>query len=434
MPYRRMSSLWSGGVALVAAFVLTIRSDPRAQQFRSDANVVRVEVAARDAAGRPVTGLTQQQFRLLEDGKQQDISLFVEVRGDEPPAHPSTASAVSEGAQSQNESVVQGPQLSLIAVVVDRMSPEARAFLARALDQFMDSTEGREYFGIFSSDGGLRTLQGFTRDKGQLKAAIRQIAITPSTQFGREHERNNPGTPDAHPSVPVVASAESAGRPITTPGESQEAAALATLGSSNSWEALARNQQGYASTDALLAMSAILGRVQGRRTIVFFADHLAIPDAVLPHFNNVVATANQAQVAFYTVDTAGLRVHSGDAETGREVRAMGEAGLKMNPDGSNSSTLALMERNEDVLRKDPRTSLTLLADRTGGEFTGNTNDLSRGLKRVLESQRFYYVLGYVPKSANSERPWRRIEVKVEGRKLALRHRQGYVAVTQRRHE
>jgi VWFA-related protein len=252
--------------------------------------------------------------------------------------------------------------------------------------------------------------------------------MTPSAPFGREHERNSQAGADAHPSTPVVASAESAGRPITQPGESQDEAALAALGSSNSWEVLARNKEGYASTDALLALAATMGKLNARRSIVLFADHLAIPDAVLPHFNNVIATACRAEVSVYTVDVAGLRVHTTDAETGREVRAIGAAGLKTNDDGSSQSTLALMERNEDVLRKDPRTSLTLLANRTGGSFTGSTNDLARGLRRVVDDHRFYYVLGYTPKKPPGSGRWWNIQVKVDRRKTDLRHRQGYVDV------
>jgi VWFA-related protein len=398
------------------------------QRFRSDADLVRIEVVARDSAGHPVLGLTRQQFTVLEDGRRQEISAFVEVSaaatdpaGLQGPGHASTAVPTGETRRQPRE----GP--SLIALVVDRVTPEARAFLAKALTQFVETSDVADYIGVFSSESGLRTLHTFTKDRLALLEAIQTLAATPSAQFGREHERNKASGPDAHPSVPVVASAESAGRPITPPGKSEDEAALDALGASNSWEILARDQQGYATTNALRVLAATLGRVEGRKSVVFFADHLAIPDAVLPHFNNVVATAGRAQVSIYTVDVAGLRVHSTDAEIGREVRAIGAAGLKTNDDGSSNSNLTFMERNEDVLRKDPRTSLTLLADRTGGAFTGTTNDLARGLRMVIDDHAFYYVLGYAPKDSPSKEQWRKIQVKVDGRRVILRHRQGYVS-------
>src|SRR5687768_3840842 len=156
------------------------------------------------------------------------------------------------------------------------------------------------------------------------------------------------------------------------------------------WEVMARDQQGYATTNALLAVTTALGTLPGRKSVVFFAEGLSIPDAVLPHFRNVVTTANRANVSVYTIDAAGLRVHSKDAETGREVRAMGTAGIEVNADGSNNSSLWMMERNEDVLRKDPRTSLTLLAQQTGGFLVENTNDLAKAFRQVDADRRFHY--------------------------------------------
>ena len=61
---------------------------------------------------------------------------------------------------------------------------------------------------------------------------------------------------------------------------------------------------------------------------------------------------------------------------------MGAAGLAVDSDGGNRSSAAMLERNEDVLRKDPRTSLTLLAKHTGGFLVENTNDLADAFSRV----------------------------------------------------
>src|SRR5690606_705128 len=90
------------------------------------------------------------------------------------------------------------------------------------------------------------------------------------------------------------------------------------------WEELARDQQGDATTDALLALTAGLGELPGRKTIVLFAEALAIPPAILPHVQDVIATANRHNVAIYTVDAAGLRVHSTDQATKREVQMIAD--------------------------------------------------------------------------------------------------------------
>jgi hypothetical protein len=193
-------------------------------------------------------------------------------------------------------------------------------------------------------------------------------------------------------------------------------------------ERLAREYHGYATTDALLALTTALGTLPGRKTVVFFAEGVAIPDAVLPRFRDVVANANRSNVSIYPIDAAGLRVHSKDAETRRAVRGMGNMGVTLTPDGSNASSLRVLESNEDVLRKDPRTSLTMLAEQTGGFLVDNTNDLGGAFRTIDTDRRFHYLLSYTPKNSEFKGEWRSLSVKVPGRPVTVRSRSGYFAV------
>jgi Ca-activated chloride channel family protein len=66
--------------AAVAALLFTVAlgAAPLSAQFSSGVNVVEVYAAATDADGNPVTGLRQQDFTVLEDGRPQTISAFAE--------------------------------------------------------------------------------------------------------------------------------------------------------------------------------------------------------------------------------------------------------------------------------------------------------------------------------------------------------------------
>jgi hypothetical protein len=86
-----------------------------------------------------------------------------------------------------------------------------------------------------------------------------------------------------------------------------------------------------------------------------------------------------------------------------------------------------MERNEDVLRKDPRTSLTLLAQQTGGFLVENTNDLAGAFRQVDSDRRFHYLLTYTPTNTDFDGKWRSIVVKVPNRRVSIRTRSGYLA-------
>ena len=71
-----------------------------------------------------------------------------------------------------------------------------------------------------------------------------------------------------------------------------------------------------------------------------------------------------------------------------------------------------------------------LADKTGGFFSRNNNDLSRGVERALRDQEGYYLIGFVPeestfKSKNGSREFHNIKVSVKRPGLRVRTRTGF---------
>ena len=76
-----------------------------------------------------------------------------------------------------------------------------------------------------------------------------------------------------------------------------------------------RDQQGYATTNGLFAIIGTLGRIPGRKSLVLFSEGIAIPPAVQRLFLGVIDAANRANVSIYTMDAAGLRAESEQAET-----------------------------------------------------------------------------------------------------------------------
>jgi len=191
---------------------------------------------------------------------------------------------------------------------------------------------------------------------------------------------------------------------------------------------MAQDQQGYATTNALLALVQGLASLPGRKSVVFFAEGLSLPDAVMPHFRSVVAAANRGNVAVYTVDAEGLRVHSKDQETGRVVNGVGTNAMVESITGDPGGSLVTMEGMESALRSDPRTSLTLLARDTGGFLINDTNDLAGGFRRIDLDRRFHYLLTYTPKNADFNGEWRAITVHVPSRDVQVRARSGYQAI------
>jgi VWFA-related protein len=422
--------LLGGCVAALTAHQPPVVSPPR-QSLASGVAAIVVDAVVRDTKGHPVTDLRQEDFQLFEDGVQQELGDVSAVMPGLPQQLNATMAAVDQPSRSTsgvapNDAPTANP--SFLAIVFDRLSPETRALAYKGALACVDTLREGDFAGVFLSDLSLTTIQAYTNDRDKLRVAVKDVASRATAVFDQVAMRDpknvsSSGEGDARPSVPVVASAESVGRPV----DGRVLAALEVY-TKNLWEDMARDEQGYATTNALLAITTALGTLPGRKSVVFFAEGLALPVAVMPHFRNVIINANRGNVSVYTIDAAGLRVHSKDAEIGREVRAMGAAGFTLLPDGSNSSNVGMMEHNEDVLRKDPRTSLTLLARETGGFLVENTNDLANAFRQVDGDRRFYYLLTYVPKNSTFNGEWRNIAVKVPSRRVTVRARSGYLAV------
>lgn len=75
MPFRYEERRNSIILLLIAALAGTVAS----AQFSSGVNLVEVYAAVTDQAGNPVTGLSRQDFTVLEDGQPQAVSAFAEA-------------------------------------------------------------------------------------------------------------------------------------------------------------------------------------------------------------------------------------------------------------------------------------------------------------------------------------------------------------------
>ena len=73
------------------------------------------------------------------------------------------------------------------------------------------------------------------------------------------------------------------------------------------FDALERDQQGFATTNGLLAVVNGLKAIPGRKTVVFFSEGIAITANVWAQFRSVISSANRASVSVYAIDAGGLR-------------------------------------------------------------------------------------------------------------------------------
>src|ERR1700691_1375475 len=74
-----MNMMSSGAFKIVAAALLgagLLAQDQPSSNFKTNTNLVIINVSIKDKSGKAVEDLKQDQFTLLEDGKPQQIAVF----------------------------------------------------------------------------------------------------------------------------------------------------------------------------------------------------------------------------------------------------------------------------------------------------------------------------------------------------------------------
>jgi VWFA-related protein len=396
---------------------------------------VKVDVVVRDKRDAILRGLVAADLEVYEDGVRQSVDSFEFV--ERSPLEPADALSSAAAATAP----------AFVAVAFDRLGPAARSFAQQAALGYLDrALPARSWVGVFSIDRGLRTLRPFTDDRDALRESLDRAAGGATTSFAGLRERDAirnayaglaTGFGQAH-----VAAAELSGVPECRSAEDEINRRMEILESRlmESFQSLERDQQGFATTHALLALIAALEPLPGRKAILLFSEGLVIPAEVEASFRSVVAAANRANVSIYGADAGGLRAASAGDETRRTIDSI-QTRLRLQDDGGgnplsrggsgrdpDTSGLVLLERNEDTLRFDPASGLGRLADQTGGFLIRDTNDLLSGLAEMSEDLSAYYLLSYTPRNGDYDGRFRTITVRLKRPHGRLQARKGYLAV------
>jgi VWFA-related protein len=433
----------------------SINSQTASQQQRQDepvrirANEVTLDIVVRDKKGRPVRDLTAADFEVYEDGVHQEIGSFRFVLRQPTEAGNPVATT---GGKTVPAPRIPAPRdvgsAGVIALVFDRLSPEARALARKAgLAYAEEGITGGGFTGVFGIDQALRTIQSYTDSPELIRQAVERATSSTTSTYasgaGKVRDLSDRSTALSQSISSGESAVSAAGAARDSAGASDAGAAIGQAAVQQAFiemesrmienfEALERDQQGFATINSLLAVITPMRNLPGRKTIIFFSEGLALPQSVQTKFPAVINAANRANVSIYAIDSAGLRIESGAAEAAREINSLANRRMQQTSRGTDTIQSApytkALERNEDLLRLDPRSGLGQLADQTGGFLIHDTNDLKAGLRRIDDDMRAYYVLTYVPKNDDYNGQFRHIAVKLNRQNLEAQTRKGYYAV------
>ena len=430
-------------VGLLAPSLVAQQQTPPPQRatgaVKSDATAILVDIVVRDKRGDPVTDLSAADFEVEEDGVRQEVGSVTLFSSPEPAPSAERRTPAAPVAAAPPKLPTAPAPAPVIALVFDRLSPDGRALAHKAALGYVAKAESNAMIGVFGIDLSLKIYQGYTHDAALLKKAIEDVGNRSTSQFdsatGRS-DANNLASGTASALRTAQAGVSAGGPGAAAAGAAAGGAAPAAMMAEmerrtlETFDVLERDQQGYATSNSLLALVNAMRTLPGRKSVIFFSEGLAIPPAVVAQFRSVIDTANRANVSIYAMDAAGLRTESTSKELRDNINAAAARTLGRNPtsDVVGTAMTQALEKNEDTLRADPHSGLGELAGDTGGLLIRNTNDLSAGFRRVDDDMRNYYVLTYVPTNDTFDGKFRTIKVNVKRSGVDVSSRKGYFAV------
>ena len=127
----RMMALVTGiGVVVVAAAVLSAVPARQGQTFQASADLVALYVTVTDERGRPVRGLSKEDFTLFDQGRQQQIAVF--SHEPQPARHPRPARLQRQHAAAQTRHIPGRRRGACRPLAARRSGESGRVQLRRA--------------------------------------------------------------------------------------------------------------------------------------------------------------------------------------------------------------------------------------------------------------------------------------------------------------
>jgi VWFA-related protein len=383
--------------------------------------LVVVDVVARDAKGAPVTDLKQEDFTILEDGKEQKLRIF----NFQQPQDSVAAVAAQPPANGMN--VVDNlphfqPGRALNVVLMDALNTNRlnQVAMRQAMTKFLETLPANEPIAVYLLSDRIHLLQDFTTDPTVLKDVVRSFKGKSSPLLTVSAD----GSPIA-PILPGVAQA----LPPQMAGQIKAFQDQMTIDTTD--------QRVQITIAALNSLSRTLSGYPGRKNLIWISetfpfDVMLTSVAGRSSVNNrnyspeIARTGNllsDSQVAIYPLDARGL-AGSGLFNVANNADQYGNSLAGATLRGGMASQ---MDRESDD-RMAARTTMNDLADRTGGRAFYNRNDLDGAVRDSITDGSTYYTLGYYPENKDWNGGFRNIQVKLRRGSVKLRYRIGYFAV------
>jgi VWFA-related protein len=385
----------------VAAQALAQAPSPAAPQkiLKVRTELVTVPVVVTDRSGAHMHGLKKEDFVLSEDGKEQAVASFEEIR--EPKIPPS----ISHRPNQFSNVLVQGEApLPLTILVFDLVNTPSleQAYAKQQILKFLgDSRSRNQLMSLFViSRDGVKVLHDFTTDMSALAASLGGVR----REGQLVEQASQKEIPRDAPAIMFRMKREIEQEQRM---ESLERRVAITI-TLQSLQQIAHSCAGLPGRKALLwASSGFPFSVNELSQVINIAGVKgdSVGD-VYDLYQKTWRLLNQAQVALYPVDVRGL------ANSTLPDMTIG----KPNAEFSDHATWMQIE-TIDTFRA--------FAQATGGRAFFNTNDLQAAFQSASNDNASYYLLSYYLVQRDKKPGWHKLGVKVHRDGVEVRARNGF---------
>ncbi len=372
-------------------------------EFTSRVSLVLIPTVVTDRNGVPVTGLSKDDFYVLDSKQSQKISIFEEIKtapGQIRRAEPKDngfTNAVAPDAKTQR----------LTMIVLDTLNTQfadqvrARRELLKLVEETLRPNEPVALLSISSS--GLNVLNDFTTDPSVLRTAVKKVRGSLSTA-----ERNADEQADMETSL---AQQQMSGQaPVSADMIADELNAFA----GGAFERFQQSQLANGIETTLRALRQIAesySGVPGRKSLIWVTGGLPFeaddPSAfefgsaeMLSRYEATWNALNDSQITVYPLDMGGL----------------------FNPGFISPKFRRVIRYRRAV---DSVSNLETLARMTGGRFCEHKMNLSGCYAEAQNDATHYYLLGYYADVTKGKTGWRKLDVTVDKPQMMVRARSSY---------
>ncbi len=389
---------------------------PSDDVVRISTDLIQIDVTVTGKNGEPVKDLRPDEVEIYENGKRQEITSFSLVTSGQRVRQDPVKKGKNTGPVLPPPPVRPENVRRTVALVVDdlNLSFTSANSVQHAVKKFInEQMQDGDLVAIIRTGTGIGALQQFTTDKRMLLKAAEKIRF------------NMSGSARVGVFNPIDPSL----REQTAETEDEIEAAAAD----REFEQEVKDfRESVFATGTLGAVNYVVRGMKdlpGRKSVVLIMDGLRLSfdgdrttDRVFDMLRKLADVATRSSVVIYTIDARGLQTGFLSAED--NVSGM----------SSDQIDAAIAGRRQELA--EGQDGLRFLAYETGGTAYVNQNDISYGIRKVLDDQS-YYLVGYEPDAATFDpktNRYNKLVIKVNRKDVRVRYRSGFFGVSEERLE